>query len=370
MNKYNLDEGNDAIKRALLLMKYDMNKTLTENTEKVDEVINEDRKDALDVGTAAGAAIGAGSALATGAGTAAAGAGVTTAVAFPGAAAVGGTVASTGLISSVGTFLTLGPVAASAVVGGLVGAALVPLAYWLITKDTGSAATQVKKAIQMCSTNASKIVNLKRKVSDGRITQLSDKLYDSIEGLGTEEEYLYDVFRELKKKGSFSDFCALVNEYNMERGDIYNDIDGDIDAPEEWEQIYRPVRDMVKVFMKDIGKQTIQDCKQNSNHKKCQPIKQVVRNKKTTSKWHHCKDNYSKGCTSGVIGKVQACLNVKVDDKFGPQTENALKNKTGKTTFTNADVDSICSTTVTTTKKIDEPLVIEPQGINDLMAGL
>jgi hypothetical protein len=156
----------------------------------------------------------------------------------------------------------------------------------------------------------------------------------------------------------------------MERGDIYNDIDGDIDAPEEWEQIYRPVRDMVKVFMKDIGKQTIQDCKQNSNQKKCQPIKQVVRNKKTTSKWHHCKDNYSKGCTSGVIGKVQACLNVKVDDKFGPQTENALKNKTGKTTFTNADVDSICSTTVTTTKKIDEPLVIEPQGINDLMAGL
>jgi hypothetical protein len=229
----------------------------------------------------------------------------------------------------------------------------------------------------MCSTNASKIVNLKRKMNDGRITQLSDKLYDSINYstlgfmAGTDEESLYDVFRELRKSGSFSDFCALVNEYNMERGNIYDDIDGDIDSPNEWEQIYRPIRNMVKVFLKDIGNQTIQDCKQNSNQKKCQPIKQVVKNKKTTtSKWHHCKDNYSKGCTSGVIGKIQACLNVKVDDKFGPQTENALKNKTGKTTFTNADVDSICSTTVTTTKKIDEPLVIEPQGINDLMAGL
>ena len=36
MEKYNLNEGNDALKRVLLMMKYDAKKTLTENIEEME----------------------------------------------------------------------------------------------------------------------------------------------------------------------------------------------------------------------------------------------------------------------------------------------------------------------------------------------
>jgi len=171
MNKYNLDEGNDAIKRALLLMKYDMNKTLTENTEKVDEVINEDRAGAAIGGATTGAAIGAGVA---GAGLAQAGVGLTSSVV--GASGFAGLSSTVGaLIPGIAAGTGGAMVAGAAVIGGVAAIALVPLVYWLVTKDTGPA-NKVKESIQMCSTNASKIVNLKRKMNDGRITQLSDKL--------------------------------------------------------------------------------------------------------------------------------------------------------------------------------------------------
>ena len=37
MGKYDLNEGNEALNRVLLMMKYDSKKTLTENKEEVDE---------------------------------------------------------------------------------------------------------------------------------------------------------------------------------------------------------------------------------------------------------------------------------------------------------------------------------------------
>lgn len=40
MEKFNLNEGNDALKRVLLMMKYDANKTLTENVEEIQEQTN------------------------------------------------------------------------------------------------------------------------------------------------------------------------------------------------------------------------------------------------------------------------------------------------------------------------------------------
>ncbi len=70
-----------------------------------------------------------------------------------------------------------------------------------------------------------------------------------------------------------------------------------------------------------------------------------------------CTGTYKKGCKtdpSGVIGKVQGCLNddktlnlnpkLVIDGKFGNNTKAALVQK-GFSTFTDADVTKICSTT-------------------------
>jgi hypothetical protein len=58
---------------------------------------------------------------------------------------------------------------------------------------------------------------------------------------------------------------------------------------------------------------------------------------------------YSNGCKdsrapnpNGIIYKVQGCIGASQDSKFGPKTEKALKLKTGKTTFSDDDVSTIC----------------------------
>jgi hypothetical protein len=57
-----------------------------------------------------------------------------------------------------------------------------------------------------------------------------------------------------------------------------------------------------------------------------------------------CKDTYKLGCTDvfGNIKEVQACLGLPTNGKFGPIMEKKLKEKTGKTTFTPADIWVIC----------------------------
>ena len=56
-----------------------------------------------------------------------------------------------------------------------------------------------------------------------------------------------------------------------------------------------------------------------------------------------CSGTYSYGCKSNVIAKVQACLGgLAQDGKFGPKTKAKLSAK-GFTTFTDADVEKICS---------------------------
>lgn len=70
------------------------------------------------------------------------------------------------------------------------------------------------------------------------------------------------------------------------------------------------------------------------------------------SSYTACSGTYKKGCKSDVINKVQGCLNADTtlnldqklvpDGKFGPKTQAALTKK-GFTTFTDADVDKICT---------------------------
>jgi hypothetical protein len=340
MEKYNLNEGNDALKRVLLMMKYDAKKTLTENIEEM-ESVDEQYGASAAAGAGVGAAIGAGTALA-----AAVPAGAGALIAAPtGAATLIPTIASWTL----GTGSFIGTTAATALVGGAIGLAVVPLIYWLATKDTG--ANKVKKMFDMCSTDAAKIAKLKRKLSDGELRAITDDIEDAIindsfgfQG-GTDEEKLFGAFKKLEA-GTASDFCALIKYYNThsDSGDLWDDLDSDIDAESEWKQIYRPIRNCVEDSLKTIVDETIKDCKQDPTQAKCKKVVPVPVPVKP--KFKDCTGTYTIGCKSDVIKKVQGCLNIKADGLFGQKTQGALESKGFKNGFTDADVAKLCPANV------------------------
>lgn len=333
----------EALERVKLMMNYDSRKTLTENK----EVINEQYV----TPAVAGAGVGAGAGLAVGAA-------LPTSVAI-GAAGTGaaGTGAASGLVYSTAGALGIGISTAGAIIGGAVGLAVVPLAYWIITKDTGS--EKVKKMIQYCSTDATKVAKLERKISDGEIRNMADAISDAInyETLGfmagTDEDSLYETFGQLTN-GTASDFCALVNYYNKNNAevDLFDDLDSDIDSETEWTKIYRPIRNCVEDSLLKLKDEN--PCKEGEimdpKTKKCVVSGGGGDGKKPvpvpSKGWRVCDDPYSRGCKetdpNGPLHKVQQCIGVKSDGLFGGKTEAALLSKTQSKSFTAKDVNTIC----------------------------
>lgn len=340
--KYSPEE---ALQRIKLMMKYDSSKTLNENVQTIEERTGTGEV-ALGAGTTGalgGAALG-GTALSS-----------STALAAPVTTALGG---SAYAATSVGYALGAGSATAAAtiggaVIGGVAALALAPLAYWLITKDTG--ANKVKKFFEMCSSEGAKIAKLERKIDDRTLRDMSDNINDAVNYstwgflAGTDEEKLFDQFRALQD-GTASDFCALVNQYNKNYGDLWDDLDGDIDAEDEWNQIFRPLRNCVEDSLLTIADETEQDCKSNPDQKKCQPLNKIQGGGYTV-----CTGMFTKGCKTepeGAVGKVQACLGGLVKDgKFGPKTEAKLREKAPEFAggFRENEVEKICSKVASTT---------------------
>jgi hypothetical protein len=303
----------EALERIKLMMKYDMSKTLNENK----EVISEQNVASTVAGTAAGAGIGA-----------AVGAALPTSVAIPGAV---GTGAASGLVYGLAPYVGGSLATAGAVVGGAAALAVLPLVYWLVTKDTG--ANKVKKMFEMCSSEGAKIAKLPRKMDDATFRDMSDNIDDAINDTtfgiigGTDEEKLFAQFQRLQD-GTASDFCAFVKYYNShsDSGDLFDDLDSDIDAESEWKQIYRPIRNCVEDSLLTIKEE---DPKVTGGTK--------------TKKYKVCSGTYTQGCYSEAIKQVQGCLGGLVTDgKFGPKTNEKLKNAGFSSGFSDNDVEKIC----------------------------
>ena len=351
--KYSPEE---ALQKIKLMMKYDSSKTLNENKEVINELDDTGRVAAGAglAGATTGAALGA-----TALSSAAAGAApVTTALG-----------ASTYAATSVGYFLGAGSATAAATLGGaailgLAGLALLPLAYWLINKDTNS--TKVKKFFEMCSTEAAKIAKLERKIDDRTIRDMSDNINDAVNYstlgfmAGTDEEKLFAQFKAIQD-GTASDFCALVNQYNKNYGNLYEDLDSDIDSNDEWNQIFRPLRNCVEDSLLTVAEETQSDCKSNPNQEKCKKIEKI-----SGGGYKDCTGFYQKGCKTspdGPIGKVQACLGgLAADGKFGPKTEAKLKEKFPEFVagFRDSEIEKICAKV--TPSKPDEIISISDTG--------
>ena len=318
--KYSPEE---ALQRIKLMMEYDSSKTLDENK----KVISEQLAAPAVAGAATGAALGAG----------AASAGLVSGTLTGGGMA--GLATSAGLAT--GAVGTAAATAGFAIVGGAIGLGLLPLVYWFVTKDTG--ANKVKKMFEMCSSEAAKIAKLPRKLQDTDLRSITDDIEDAIvndsygfQG-GTDEEKLFGAFKQLES-GTASDFCALVKYYNShsDSGDLFDDLDSDIDAESEWKQIYRPIRNCVEDSLLTIKDEA--------------PVTGGgTGGGGTGGGYKSCSGTYEKGCKSDVIAKVQGCLGLVTDGKFGPKTLAALSGK-GFSKFTDADVTKICEKTTTVTE--------------------
>jgi hypothetical protein len=380
----------EALDRIKLMMKYDTSKTLNENV----QVISEQATLTSTAGsTAIGAGLGAGTGIAMGAG-ALGGLGTTA-----GGAALGlGTTLAPSLGAAGATAL------GASVIGGAAALAIVPLVMWYMDKD--NAKPKVARIIQYCTSDATKIAKIKRGNSEAEIRNLSDQLYDAMNGLGTDEEKVYGAFKSLK---TASDFCALVNRFNKDygsQGDLLEWLDGDFDASDEWEQIFRPIRDVVEDTLLNIKDETpVVDANRQSkiNLLYCSVKNGVIDNvlsefngekweefvtknaitpaeietakksctggKKTDdggggSGYKSCTGTYQFGCKSDVIAKVQKCIGVGADGKFGPKTRAALNGK-GITTFTDADVDKICQTVAVNNDEFQKQ--VEPDNVDDVL---
>ena len=336
MKQQIISEGKEALERALLLMKYDSKKTLTENKESIKPSLNEDV-----------ASVAAGTALTAGA-TGAAYGGLASAGALGG---LGTTAAGTSMAvgaallpasAGAGTAVVLG----ASVLAGAAALAVLPLVYWLVTKDTG--ANKVKKMFEMCSSEGTKIAKLPRKMSERDFRDMSDNIEDAINdttlgfSVGTDEKKLFDQFKRLED-GTASDFCAFVKYYNSrsDSGDLFDDLDSDIDAESEWKQIFRPIRNCVEDSLL-----TIQDDDVAKDGAAKDGKKGGGSSAANTMGYKLCTGKYVKGCKSPRIKELQNCLGTsytgKNDIYFGDLTQAALKANGYENGVTDADIDKIC----------------------------
>jgi hypothetical protein len=297
--KYSPEE---ALKRIKLMMEYDSSKTLTENKETISEQYTPGYLGtATGIGAVAGAGIAAGGASALG--SAAAGAALGTA-AFP----------------VVGT-----------AIGAVVGLGLGALTQWGVNKDSNSEG--FKKLMGVCKApGADKLV---KKLSNGDIRSIAYAIKDSKGNWNDDED---TIAAELGKIPTIADLCAVDKKVP---GGLFEFLDGVTDSPDEWERFTRPIEGMIEDTQVVLTPE---------EQKKAGLDKVVTGSGKSRANtggyngggYLPCTGTYKYKCKSNAIAKVQGCLGLVADGKFGPKTKAALAEK-GYSTFVDSDVDKICN---------------------------
>jgi hypothetical protein len=299
MKQQIISEGKEALERALLLMKYDSKKTLTENKQTIFE-------QPASITTPTSVATGA-----IGAGT--------------------GFVAGTALAAGAAAGTTVFPVVGTAV-GALLGLGLGALGYWLDNKDRG--ADGFKKIMEGCSTkDYSKLVP---QLSKSEIRSIAYSIEDS-KGTWDDDEDM--IIAELQKIPTVADLCAV----NMKiPGGLYKFLDDLTDDPAEWKLFLRPITGMIEdtemaltPAEQEKADVDVKDGKKGGGSSAANIMSYKL-----------CTGKYVKGCKSPRIKELQNCLGTsytgKNDIYFGDLTQAALKANGYENGVTDADIDKIC----------------------------
>jgi hypothetical protein len=295
-------------------MKYDMSKTLNENKEVIFEqpTVNvpnyvSSTTQALSAANTAKNAVSTATAAVPAAGT---------------AAATGGA----SLLSRAAATAALANNPVGWVIGGTIVAGT--LGYWLYDSINNGMPTakKVESFFNSCSTQDKK---LKQVASDSEIITAAESINGAIEGLGTNEDTIKSAIASMS---NVADLCALKTKYDARFGNLYEDLDGDIDGTDWKTYVWAPMQTIIEKSLQELPV----DCAKTPNDPKC---------KKTGgSKYKSCSGTYTQGCYSDVIKQVQGCLGGLVaDGKFGPKTNEKLKAAGFSGGFSDNDVDKICN---------------------------
>ena len=120
----------------------------------------------------------------------------------------------------------------------------------------------IKNLFGICQSSEDKD-KWKRYMSDGEVKKTSGILFHAMEGLGTDEATIYDVFRSFKSPG---DFCAVGEKYENTFGEsLLEALDGDFDYG--WEYIANPLVEMTKKYAQteseEYCKNNVEECAEN-----------------------------------------------------------------------------------------------------------
>ena len=291
--------GEEELKRALLMMKYDSKKTLTENVQEVEkpQMINE---------------------------------------ALPAILA--------GL--SLWQWLAVGTTAAGATAGA---------ASW-IDSVTGGGDSFDKTRIffQGCSTMLQK---MKPTNSVQEIKSAADTIWQNsanqswYQGFGSgNEESIRTALDSMK---TVADLCALQAEfYKTYSRDLFEVLDSEIDGDDFITYVWVPISR--KVEEADAQLQQAQEAQQTDSTTTDTTDTTVVPSP-SLGKYKVCEGTYTQGCYSEAIKQVQTCLGLVSDGKYGPKTQAALEGAGFGGGFKDSDVDKICQTQTMPEPDLDLP---------------
>jgi hypothetical protein len=296
--KYSPEE---ALQKIKLMMEYDSSKTLDENK----KVISEQKTQTNEIAPAA---------------------------LIP---ALAGTKAA--------TWAGLGAVSAPWAAPAIAGAGLL---YWLYDSVNNGLPTAAKVQSFFNSCSSQKV---KPTTSDSEIVSAVESINTAIEGFGTDEDAIKSAISSMKNVG---DLCALKTKYDSRFGDLYEDLDGDIDGTDWKTYVWAPMQTIIEKSISEVDPEG--EGKKGGG-------------KRTGGGYKPCSGTYSKGCKSDTIAKVQGCLGLVTDGKFGPKTQAALSGK-GFTTFTDSDVTKICEkTNVVTPPKDEFTTQVDADSVDDIL---
>jgi hypothetical protein len=208
-------------------------------------------------------------------------------------------------------------------------------------------AAKVQSFFNSCSSQ-----KVKPTTADSAIVSAAESINKAIEGLGTDEDAIKSAISSMKNVG---DLCALKTKYDSRFGDLYEDLDGDIDGTDWKTYVWAPMQTIIEKSISEVdpkGEGKKGGGKSGGG--------------KSGGGYKPCSGTYTFGCKAEAISKVQSCVKgLTPDGKFGPKTKKVLADK-GIISFTDADVVKICQTTTT----VEDPLLSVPDSFGDLNAKL
>jgi len=215
-------------------------------------------------------------------------------------------------------------------------AAVAGVSTWIYNvQGGGDAFSKTQTFLQGCS---SLDKNLKPTQSKGDHREAADSIYNAIQGIGTDEDAIKGAISSME---TVADLCAMAKYYNKVYGDLYDDLDSDLDGESFRQYVWSAIAPIVDDAEEDLAKSKEEGGKEEGGKKT------GGGGSGTGGGYKSCSGSYTRGCKSDAIAKVQGCLGLVTDGKFGPKTEAALKAK-GFSSFTDAEVDKICNKPTTT----------------------